>query len=61
MLAVHGTEDEIIPVDDAKELDKVISNHKLYILEGADHNFTAQLHQVEFATVVLDFIKTSLQ
>lgn len=61
VLTVHGTEDEIIPVDDAKEFDKIISNHKLYILEGADHNYTAELHQVELATVVLDFIKTSLQ
>ncbi|XP_038880483.1 uncharacterized protein LOC120072143 [Benincasa hispida] len=61
VLTVHGTEDEIIPVDDAKEFDKIISNHKLYILEGADHNYTSQLHQVELATVVLDFIKISLQ
>lgn len=61
VLTVHGTEDGIIPVDDAKEFDKIISNHKLYILEGADHNYTAELHQVDLATVVLDFIKTSLQ
>lgn len=61
MLTVHGTEDEIIPVEDAHEFDKIISNHKLHIVEGADHNYTGQSHQVELATEVLNFIKASLQ
>ncbi|XP_022960934.1 uncharacterized protein LOC111461588 isoform X1 [Cucurbita moschata] len=61
VLTVHGTEDAVIPVNDAREFDKIISNHKLHILEGADHNYTAESHQVELATVILNFIKTNLQ
>ncbi|KAG7023667.1 hypothetical protein SDJN02_14693 [Cucurbita argyrosperma subsp. argyrosperma] len=61
VLTVHGTEDAVIPVNDAREFDKIIPNHKLHILEGADHNYTAESHQVELATVILNFIKTNLQ
>lgn len=61
MLTVHGTDDEIIPVEDALEFDKIIPNHTIYILEGADHNYARKSHQAELATVVLEFIKTSLQ
>lgn len=59
VLTVHGSADEIIPVEDALEFDKIIPNHKLHIIEGANHGYTS--HQAELASVVLPFIKDGLQ
>lgn len=44
-----------MPAKDALEFARFIRNHKLHIIEGADHEYTA--HQDELATLVLDFIK----
>lgn len=59
VLTVHGSADEIVPVEDALEFAKIIPNHKLHIIEGANHNYSS--HQAELASVVVDFIKASLQ
>ncbi|KAH7519216.1 putative uncharacterized protein YDL057W [Ziziphus jujuba] len=59
ILTVHGSADEIIPVEDAYEFAKIIPNHKLRIIEGADHGYGN--HQAELATAVLEFIKSCLQ
>lgn len=56
MLTVHGSLDKIVPAEDSLEFAKVISNHKLCIIEGADHEYTS--HQDELTSVVLDFVKT---
>lgn len=58
-MTIHGSGDEIIPVEDALEFAKIIPNHKLHIIEGADHGYTS--HQAELASVVLEFIKESLK
>ncbi|XP_031276783.1 uncharacterized protein LOC116135228 [Pistacia vera] len=55
VLTVHGSADTIIPVQDAHEFAKIIPNHKLHIVEGANHGYTK--HQAELASVVLNFIK----
>lgn len=55
VLTVHGSADEIVPAEDAKEFAKLIANHKLCIIEGANHNYTK--HQSELASIVLDFLK----
>ncbi|XP_068343614.1 uncharacterized protein [Pyrus communis] len=59
VLTVHGSADEAIPVEDAFEFSKIIPNHKLHVIEGANHCYTS--HQAELATVVVDFIKAALQ
>ncbi|KAK6120412.1 hypothetical protein DH2020_045892 [Rehmannia glutinosa] len=59
VLTVHGSEDEIIPVEDALEFAKIIPNHQLQIIEGADHRYSS--HQDELASAVLRFIKECLQ
>ncbi|KAL5572466.1 hypothetical protein UlMin_022063 [Ulmus minor] len=59
VLTVHGSADEVIPVEDALEFSKIIPNHKLSIIEGADHGYTS--HQAELASIVLDFIKAGLK
>ncbi|KAM3362479.1 putative protein isoform X1 [Capsicum galapagoense] len=59
VLTVHGSADEVVPVEDALEFDKIIPNHKLHIIEGADHCYTS--HQAELPPLVLPFIKEDLQ
>lgn len=54
VLTVHGSMDKIVPVEDAMEFAKFIPNHKLQIIQGADHEYTS--HQDELASVVLNFI-----
>ncbi|CAL9216725.1 unnamed protein product [Arabidopsis halleri] len=56
VLTVHGSADEVIPLGDAKEFAKIIPNHKLEIVEGADHCYTK--HQSQLVTTVMEFIKT---
>ncbi|CAA2962273.1 Hypothetical predicted protein [Olea europaea subsp. europaea] len=58
VLTVHGTLDEFVPVEDAMEFAKYIPNHKLQIVEVADHEYTS--HQEELASIVLDFVMASL-
>ncbi|KAL2338728.1 hypothetical protein Fmac_013174 [Flemingia macrophylla] len=55
IFTVHGGADSIIPVVAAQEFAKVLPNHKLHIVEGADHVYTD--HQAELASVVVNFIK----
>lgn len=59
VLTVHGSEDEVIPVADAKVFAKIIPNHQLKIIEGANHGYSA--HQDEFIAAVLPFIKECMQ
>ncbi|XP_027333852.1 uncharacterized protein LOC113848500 [Abrus precatorius] len=58
VLTVHGSSDTVIPVEDASEFAKIIPDHKLHIIEGADHSYTN--HQDELASVVVNFIKECL-
>jgi alpha/beta superfamily hydrolase len=51
---VHGSADELIPVEDAYEFAKHIPNHKLRVIEGANHCYTA--HRKELSSAVVDFI-----
>ncbi|OMO91675.1 hypothetical protein COLO4_18191 [Corchorus olitorius] len=51
VLTVHGSADEITPVEESFEFDKTIPNHKLHIVEGANHVYTS--HKTELASVVL--------
>ncbi|KAM7519622.1 hypothetical protein LguiB_018584 [Lonicera macranthoides] len=59
VLTVHGSDDEVIPVEDAYEFDKIIPNHKLHIIEGADHGYTS--HQPQLVSLVVPFIKDGLK
>ncbi|KAL2237097.1 mycophenolic acid acyl-glucuronide esterase, mitochondrial [Sesamum indicum] len=59
VLTIHGTLDEFVPVEDAHNFAKYIPNHKLCIVEGADHEYTK--HQSELASTVLNFVKTGLR
>ncbi|KAB2618355.1 hypothetical protein D8674_014224 [Pyrus ussuriensis x Pyrus communis] len=41
VLTVHGSADEAVPVEDAFEFPKIIANHKLHVIEGANHCCTS--------------------
>ncbi|XP_039051046.1 uncharacterized protein LOC120192328 isoform X2 [Hibiscus syriacus] len=56
---VHGSADEVIPLEDALEFAKIIPNHQIHIIEGANHGYTS--HQTELASAVVKFIKSALQ
>ncbi|KAI9123005.1 hypothetical protein K1719_005894 [Acacia pycnantha] len=57
VLTVHGSADKIVGVESAYEFAKIIPNHKLHIIKGANHSFSE--HQDELASVVVNFIKES--
>ncbi|XP_042516521.1 uncharacterized protein LOC122090847 isoform X2 [Macadamia integrifolia] len=60
VLTIHGSKDEIVPAEEeAMEFAKVIPNHKLHIIEGADHGYAA--HQAELTSIVLEFIRAGMQ
>ncbi|CAA7055866.1 unnamed protein product [Microthlaspi erraticum] len=56
VLTVHGSDDDAVPVEEAKEFAKIIPNHKLEILQGADHSFSQ--HRSLLASTVIEFIKS---
>uniref|UniRef100_A0A2P2KWB1 Uncharacterized protein LOC105122188 n=1 Tax=Rhizophora mucronata TaxID=61149 RepID=A0A2P2KWB1_RHIMU len=59
VLTVHGSADNIVPPEDASEFAKLIPNHKVHIIEGADHVYTS--HQNELSSVVLDFLSEDIK
>ncbi|KAL2480153.1 alpha/beta-Hydrolases superfamily protein [Abeliophyllum distichum] len=59
VLIVHGSADELVPVEGALEFAKIISNNRLQIIEGATHGYTS--HEAELVSVILPFIKECLQ
>ncbi|KAL5559443.1 hypothetical protein UlMin_035654 [Ulmus minor] len=59
VLTIHGSMDKVVPVEDAFEFNKFIPNHKLYVIDGANHYYTSHLE--ELASIVLDFIKKDLR
>ncbi|CAH8303595.1 unnamed protein product [Eruca vesicaria subsp. sativa] len=59
VLTVHGSNDRIVSVTEAYEFAKYIKNHKLCLIEGADHEFTSHQHQL--ASTVLSFFKSDLK
>lgn len=58
VLTVHGSADEVIADEDAYEFSKIIPNHRLHIIQGANHSYTD--HQAELVPVIVDFIKACL-
>ena len=55
VLTVHGSEDEVIPVEDASKFANLIPNHELRIIEGANHRYSG--HYSELSSCILAFVK----
>ncbi|KMZ68914.1 Esterase/lipase/thioesterase [Zostera marina] len=59
VLTIHGSSDEVTPVADAWEFDKVVPNHEVRIIEGADHFFVCP-HTEELVLIIIEFLKNSV-
>lgn len=57
VLTIHGSSDIVIPVSDASEFHRLISNHELRIVEGADHSYTQ--NKTELTSAVVHFLKSN--
>lgn len=55
MFTIHGSRDKFVKVDDAREFDKIIPNHRLHIIKGANHGYTQ--HQDELAEAIVDYMQ----
>lgn len=65
LLTAHGSADQIVPVEDAKEFAKILPNHQLKIIEGANHGYTfpskKKKKEDELVSAVLSFVKDCVQ
>lgn len=52
--AVHGTSDKVIPIDDAYKFAAAIKQHRLCIIDGADHNFRRPEHVRQMIDAVVE-------
>ncbi|XP_062180272.1 uncharacterized protein LOC133884746 [Phragmites australis] len=59
VLTIHGSKDEIVPVEDARLFAANIPNHELRIIAGANHRYTG--HEQELTSLVLGLIKSHHQ
>ncbi|KAL6507194.1 hypothetical protein OROHE_022093 [Orobanche hederae] len=59
VLIVHGSADEVIPIEDGLEFAKIVPDNRLQIIQGADHCYSS--HQGELVAAVLPFIKECVQ
>jgi dienelactone hydrolase len=56
VLTVHGTLDRAINVKDAALFSAALPGSDLKIIEGADHNFTAQEHREALVEAAVGFL-----
>jgi uncharacterized protein len=54
VLTVHGSKDQVIPVEDAKQWSCCIKNHELRIIDGADHGFSLPEHSEPMILAVIN-------
>ncbi|KAG6551416.1 hypothetical protein Mapa_007062 [Marchantia paleacea] len=55
VLTVHGSQDEIVKIENANDFAKRIPNHTLRVFEGANHNYEGD--RKKLADLVLEFIQ----
>ncbi|MCO5595604.1 hypothetical protein L7F22_049651 [Adiantum nelumboides] len=59
VMTVHGSKDETVSCEEAKCFDRLLSNHTLRILDGADHYF--RKHRQALNLIVGEFVKASIE
>ncbi|XP_073289794.1 uncharacterized protein [Primulina huaijiensis] len=59
VFTIHGSRDTVVKRDDAEEFNKIIPNHRLHIIKGANHGYTK--HQDELASTVVHYMQEYLQ
>lgn len=55
VLTVHGSQDEIVKIENAHDFAKRIPNHTLRVFDGAGHNYEGD--RKKLADLVLEFIQ----
>lgn len=60
VLVLHGTEDESVNIEFSKELIKHLDNHKLIVLEGADHGYTKKQDYNKVIEETINFLEENL-
>lgn len=58
LFTIHGTEDKVSNVENAYNIDKVVENHKLEIIDNANHNFQGTRYIDRIGTSITSFIKS---
>eukprot|EP00250_Pteridium_aquilinum_P011281 c19963_g1_i1 orf=262-1098(+) len=58
VMTVHGSKDETVSFEEAEDFERLISNHTLQIIDGADHYF--RQHQRALVSIVAKFVKNCL-
>ena len=56
LMTIHGIQDDVVPVRNAHKIDAAVSNHKLILLEDADHNFNGLRHMKKIVFSISSFI-----
>lgn len=56
VLTVHGSDDQVIPVDDGRAFARDIAGSSLHIVSGADHNFRAPQHADDMIRAIVNFV-----
>lgn len=56
LLQIHGDRDEIVPLQQAYDIQQAAVNNKLVVIEGGDHHLAA--HAAIAARAVLDWLRT---
>ena len=56
LLTVHGTEDRTIPPRDGRLLAEAVPGSGLVLVEGGDHNFTADGPAAQLVAAAVEFL-----
>eukprot|EP01134_Creolimax_fragrantissima_P008350 CFRG8350T1 len=57
VLTIHGSEDSVIDVNDARIIDTLVPKHTLHIVQGADHTYSTPVMANELNDVLLKWIE----
>lgn len=55
-LIVHGTADDVVPLEQSERLNNIIKNSDLIILDGADHGFENPDHLAAYQAAIVTFL-----
>lgn len=58
VLTIHGSNDRVIPVEDAYRWGDLVTHHALKVISGADHNFVASEHAEQLCAAVVEHCST---
>ncbi len=58
LLVVHGSEDDVCPIEDGRDIERGVSRSMLVVIEGAGHNnlWTDERFKPQSASAVRDFL-----